>query len=1160
MRLYLLLAAGLLVASCAAAWGGVAAYQIDGGDTVPAPISYWLSGDATSVTIEIIEAQTGSVIYTFPALTGQDAEKGFHSEAVTWDGSANGDTMAPAGNYRVRATVVSDMTTQDSKLKPIWESCSADGSDTTDWRIYGIAMNVNPQSPFYGRVYVGNYTAGGHSKAIHEFNPDGTEISPPLPVPTEGFDTSAPWGLCVDADDHVYASDRSSPGVWQYEWDGFEWQASQKITQVAGGSLYNRYLGCSHDSGMNLQLAYSYQEGGTVRLGVGVGDPPSYFTMGETQAGAAYPMQLAIDAAGDVYCAAYVSGGNLDGALQQWSFSDRSIVATNQNLTQSMGIAISIDDETMWLCRPTPFIKEAEKWSFYKFPKSQAMTITPSSQDLQKYNWGSVVQKNQAPRFIALDGDANLAVAGTDGSATGQGSVFGLYAEPTGENTVEVRVGRNIIVKGNNPYITGTITESISGKPAAGVTVRATKGSYYVEAVTNSNGVYTINVMPDTGYTVSPKVNLYGNTLPTEYNLRSNWPSPTGDTDWPQIVDATDGETTVSGRVWPLAITQVTYDWDARVYRQGGRNVCVMGTVLRQAADDSVTPTQQGYDGYYFITDMLGAPTHDTQQAVKVNVRTKGSECKKGDLVVIVGSFDVPLNYRQGIVTPTCAPVIILSDCVLPAPRDATNVARSSLYGNLIGGYYVMKNKTVTRLGNAEDFYVHVPATTSDPTPVEFRIGMDTVATTGVVCPAVSQVIDIYGILDEIEPLNAIRELKPAEPGDAGLQGLVTKVAEAKARADNADVAFEGAQVTAVSGAGVPDRTAYIIQTDRIAGLRVEYPNVAVSNIGIGDRTLIQGRMQTTAHGERYVYANKFERIAQGASARLIDPPGMANKAAHSNLASGMYIKAWGKVVDADSESFTISDGSQMPLKVICGSLAKPQADRMVRVRGVMSKDASGPVMLMRNERVDWQYGEASYQPIPLPGAYKYPRDFLVLGPFSDENSNSRSYRLEHDFIYDATNYYDESSASYMNPTLGQAVGSKTWVRSQSVGDGINFAEIYPAQHTNCTFYAYLWVYSPTWGYVGMRVGSCDSAKVYVNEAQVYATSPAVARPEQQGQDEVYNCYFYSGINSVLVKVEHGTTGNPGANIQFVDLNSMGSPGWGGAVPLEGLGYLLSGE
>ena len=78
-----------------------------------------------------------------------------------------------------------------------------------------------------------------------------------------------------------------------------------------------------------------------------------------------------------------------------------------------------------------------------------------------------------------------------------------------------------------------------------------------------------------------------------------------------------------------------------------------------------------------------------------------------------------------------------------------------------------------------------------------------------------------------------------------------------------------------------------------------------------------------------------------------------------------------------------------------------------------------------------------------------------------------------------------------------------------------------------------------------------------MNGASVYATSPLAVRAELQGQDSVY-CSVFPGFNSVLLKVEHGTTNTPGIDIQFVDSEQMGGPGWGNAIQLQGYGYLLS--
>lgn len=1182
---YILLLLFVLLACNNPSWAGVAAYQLDGGTTLPAPISYWLSGDATSVTIDVIDAVTSAVIFTFPTITGANATRGFHSNVVTWDSEANGGGAAPPGSYKLRATVRSDMSGTD--LKPLWESCSPDGDDSRGWVIYGIGMNNNPNSPFYGRVYVGNYQppVDPTRKAVWEFNPDGTEIGKlPLPPggappwPYGGFGPSGPWGLCVDADDHVYVSNRSyassggaGPAVWRYHWDGSQWICSPKI----GGLQSDRYLGCNFASGSALRLVDTYfpsnGSGVISRMYPGFGDPPATFSSsGDKTTGDCF-MQPAIDASGTVFVAG-INWPNLIGCLTQWDLSGNPVNDPNNpgpvknrnaELTQATGLAITTDDTTLWMARQAAQAAYAdiETSPFYKFPKSMAMTITRDNiTNLKKYGWGTIYNHattHQYPRFIAVDGQSNLAVAGVDSAITNPGSVFGLYAEPTGSNTSEVRVGRNIIVKENfASAVTGTITEGSSGRLAAGVTVRATKGDYYREAVTNAAGVYLIDVLPDTGYTVAPVTNIYGNTLPIEYNLQSDWPSDPGATDWPQIANTTPGgTTTVNGRVWPLAVTQATYDWAAALYRSGGRTVCVTGTVLRQAADSTVTPNQKGYNGYYFVADMLGAPTHDTQQAVKVKVFLKGSECKKGDKVVVVGTFDPPPNYNQGVITPTSAPTVLSSGNLFPEPQDATNLTSRTLDTNLIGGWYVMWNKTVSRVGTSGEFYVEVPYSSIDPTLVEFRIDMDTMATTGIGYPTVGQGIDIYGVLDELAPSNGLRALRPGAPGDAGLQGLVADIAGAKAKSDGADVALASAQVTAIAGGGVPADTAYIEQPNRIAGLRVHVPGLG-SDIGPGDLVVIQGQMGTTADGERFIEATKFTRILGAASARPVDPIGMNNRDAASDKARGMLVKTWGVVGTVNPDSFVISDGSPAPIKVLCGSLAKPDSGRLVRVRGITSVDPFGIVLYMRNEQVDWQYGEETYQPIPFPGAYKYPRDFLVAGPFADANSVDQSYRLDHDFIYDATG---GSSAEWsVMPSLGGSVGTKTWLRSQATGDNANFAAVFPTGNTNCTFYAHIWLYSPEERSIGVRVGSCDSAKVFMNGTQVYATSPLAVRAEMQGQDPVYNCSVFPGFNSVLLKVEHGTTNTPGIDIQFVDSDVMGGPGWGNAIPLQGYGYLLT--
>lgn len=1311
------------LACASTGWAGVAAYQLDGGTSCPAHISYWLSGDATSVTIDVIDAVTGAVVYTFPTITGPGASKGFHSGELTWSGEANGGGTAPSGNYKLRATVVAPGSgANTTKMAPIWESVAPDGT-SNGWRIYGIAMNNNPDSPFYGRIYVGNYqNDGGRTKAVWELNPDGTVIGT-LPT-TDGvsdpiFGPSGPWGLCVDWDGDVYVSNRSAassggagPGVWRYHWSGSAWTISPQIF----GTSNDRYLGCSMQSGANLKLIDTFYQTiaspGLCRLYAATGDPPASFAkVGGDKSISDLFMQPAIDTDGTVYVAGINQVHNTQtpaiGALTKWNMAG-TMLGRNANLTQCTGCCLTPDGQTLWLARPvgpaggspsnfedpndTSPGAQADK-CFYKLPKSEAMTAvaypTPSP-NLRKYGLQTsfiTTTGMNMPRFIVADGSSNLLVASVDSHIESRGLFFGLYKEPTGTTpTTEVRVGRNTIVWTNdlspeylsgsvvpspvacggsvvvtvtardensvpggendiasctlycpelgigNPgdpesavamtlvsgpddqkrnvysiaipiapdaptgafvadvtikdvhpnvqsshgactitvtggFITGVVTEGWTGLPAQGVTVRATSASFYREDVTDSNGIYTIDVTPGLAYSVAPVTNSYGNTVPTEYNLQSDWPNIPGTSDWPQYAYVTQGAySTASGRVWPLAITQATYDWNTRSYRAGGRTVCVMGTVLRQAADSTTAPNQKGYDGYYWLADMLGGAGHDTQQAVKVNVFAKGSECRRGDKVVVVGTYNPPPNYLQGVVTPVSAPVVLSHNNPIPAPRDATSFSSSMLYSDVIGGWYVLPNKTVARVGTNEEFYVQVP---DAPPTVEFRIDLDTIASTGIGYPTLGRTLDIYGILDEMAPWNQLRAIRPGEPGDAGIRWEVSDIPAAKAKPDNTDVGLVGARVTAVAGGGVPAEIAYIEEPSRASGLRIHCAGLP-ADVGPGDLIAVQGKMATTAYGERYIEATVFNRLPSGASARPIDAIGMGNRDVTTSNALGLFVKTWGRVVDRGADYFMITDGYHTPLKVFCGSLAKPEQGWVVRVRGIVSRDASGPVLLMRGEQLDWTYGEADYQPLPFAGAYKYARDFLVLGPFADANSvpgdpvAARTYRLDHDFIYAATEgEFDETSIAALKPSLGKSVGGHTWQRSQSVGDNASFTAVFGTGNTHCTFYAHIWVWSPTDQTVAMRVGSEDSVKVWVNGVEVWrnlvSNPPASGRSEIQGQDLIPEVSLRAGLNSVLFKVEQDT-GTSGVDCQFIPTYAPGSPGWGGAAPLLGLGYVLNGE
>ena len=295
---------------------------------------------------------------------------------------------------------------------------------------------------------------------------------------------------------------------------------------------------------------------------------------------------------------------------------------------------------------------------------------------------------------------------------------------------------------------------------------------------------------------------------------------------------------------------------------------------------------------------------------------------------------------------------------------------------------------------------------------------------------------------------------------------------------------------------------------------------------------------------------------------------GMNNRDAEKDNALGLFVKTTGKVGASGSDYFMISDGSPVPIKVMCGALNRPTSDT-VRVRGVMSKDANGPVLYMRNEQVDWTAGNEAFQPLPFPGSFGYARDFLVLGPFADAGSTDETYRLDNDFISAATGgaTTELTLSTTAPPSLGGTLAGKTWTRRNANGDHVVFApDPPPAELTNCTFYAHVWVYAPTDTVCYIRVGSDDSSKIIVTPAngfdpQVYRTNPVMGRSESWGQDASDILQLSTGWNSVLLKCENGTSLS-GMDIRFVtDASSGGTAGWcGGAAAdvVPGLSYLLT--
>jgi hypothetical protein len=202
--------------------------RINGGTTniLTAPtnvitITYLLNEPASlGTTVQILSGATVVRSLSFPP-EGQGTLRGFNS--VTWD--VVGGQSVPSGTYSVSVTAASSGYTNWTQIT----------SDTTDVNTYaidgrGIAIDRNPASPYYGRIFVANSSLGpspsttpGDTLGILKFNADTSDAEEGVSSADldghlwAGGDLS-PWKLEVSADDYVYVDDMANGGDI-YRWD-----------------------------------------------------------------------------------------------------------------------------------------------------------------------------------------------------------------------------------------------------------------------------------------------------------------------------------------------------------------------------------------------------------------------------------------------------------------------------------------------------------------------------------------------------------------------------------------------------------------------------------------------------------------------------------------------------------------------------------------------------------------------------------------------------------------------------------------------------------------------------------------------------------------------------------------------------------------------------
>lgn len=198
----------------------------------PAVITYRINdSSATNVTVTILNGST-----TVATIAGGFA---FGPNTVSWGGTNNSGAAAGPGTYSVSITA-------KASGYPLWTQISFDpggddavtGGGTYSFYANGMAVDCNSNSPFYGRVVMGNSYEGGANPVTGAYNYDGIyKMNADGSFADEGgfgyggyttddgFDAAnqagempsasfvVPWMLRIGADDRIYMLDYSYEGA-----------------------------------------------------------------------------------------------------------------------------------------------------------------------------------------------------------------------------------------------------------------------------------------------------------------------------------------------------------------------------------------------------------------------------------------------------------------------------------------------------------------------------------------------------------------------------------------------------------------------------------------------------------------------------------------------------------------------------------------------------------------------------------------------------------------------------------------------------------------------------------------------------------------------------------------------------------------------------------
>jgi autotransporter-associated beta strand protein len=521
-----------------------------------------------------------------------------------------------------------------------WAQFIADGTDRNFEQCKGIAINRNPASTNFGKVYVSNAraasTAAGRActDGIYVLRADGVALNGGAPYTggltwtSDGTRGTSPWRSTIGPDDHLYVVDYYDD--WSYEFSddmSTATQLSDANNRTANQWVYSMWVEGTKAAGNRkiYYVNYNYNDTarkGLIRYDLNAADTATASDTGTQVIGPGYytyyPYDVTRDSQGYFYLNQYratagqvacVSKFDVSGTLPVntavWEASSAYTYTAGLDLHESSGrIAVSQDSaQNVYI-----FNKDTGAY-IESFNASATGLTTGRPRDLAWDAAGNIVTIDNSREYARFwsRGGASLCVTRSDGT-------FSTYLPDVLQVTATTP---NAYEEGTVP---GVYTITRSGGPAGNLSV-----SYAMSG--------TASTTPGVDYNITPASPFIFEEGMTSTNITI---TPVDDTEREPTETAilTISASTSYDTLSPTAATVYIWDNDVK-FQYWDTNGITAGA---SGDPNGIAPGTWGTD-VFWSTDPAGAAATDAWYATNAAVFSAGSDAW--------GTFTVALNGAQ---------------------------------------------------------------------------------------------------------------------------------------------------------------------------------------------------------------------------------------------------------------------------------------------------------------------------------------------------------------------------------------------------------------------------------------------------------------------------------------------------------------------------------